>query len=69
MQGMSVDGCSWGWKRILFMWEVELVEECMVLLSNIFYMIIWKILGSTYSTKEAYDLISNFEDISDSPFI
>ena len=35
MQGMSVDGCSWGWKRILFMWEVELVEECIVLLSNI----------------------------------
>ena len=28
------EGC-WSWKRNLFAWEVELVEDCKVILSNI----------------------------------
>lgn len=76
MQGMNAKVGYWGQRRNLFVWEVKLVEECKILLPNISLQDnmkdawIWdRNSDGMYSTKEAYDLISNFEDITDSHLI
>jgi len=39
---IMVDGGCWSWRRNLFVWEVELVHEYKVLLSNIsLYQYVW----------------------------
>jgi len=60
-------GDCWSWRGDLFVWEVELVEECIVLLYNISLHDNMEYTWNMYYVKEAYKLISNFEDLADSP--
>ena len=65
--GIGVEWGWWRWRRNLFIWEYELVEECKVLLFNISLLDdmedtwIWEFnLDGVYSVKEVDVLISNF---------
>ena len=42
MLGNDIEGGCWSWRRNLLVWEVELLEKCKVLLSNIICRIMWR---------------------------
>ena len=50
--GWELGGGAWQWRRRLWAWEEELVEECRLFISNIFCSLIFQILGSGFLTLQ-----------------
>ncbi|MCI48383.1 receptor-like protein kinase ANXUR2, partial [Trifolium medium] len=63
--GWGVGGAVWSWRRQLWAWEEEMLEECMTLLSdivlqpNVVDQWVWRSdPGCGYSVRGAYDLLT-----------
>ncbi|GAU32127.1 hypothetical protein TSUD_218780 [Trifolium subterraneum] len=64
-------GAGWQWRRQLWVWEAELLEECtsllydMVLQTNSTDSWIWRHdIGGGYSVRGAYSLLTTLEDVT-----
>lgn len=59
--GWGADGGAWRWKRILFVWEEELVGECVERLANFVLQVdmsdrcVWRLHSTqSYTVHSAY---------------